>query len=123
MSRQLRKAIERVQDAGMKVYVPGKARENEFMKVYVDGLEKMLNDVSGNSFKVFFALVSELDYSTNQVKLTREEIMSKTKLSKNTVVKSLDELEKSGFIKRLGSSINRSYQLSELMVRKGKKEN
>ena len=94
----MRKAIERVQSAGMKVYVPGKTRENEFMKVYVDGLEKMLNDVSGNSFKVFFALVSELDYSTNQVKLTREEIMSKTKLSKNTVVKSLDELEKSGFI-------------------------
>ena len=36
--------------------------------------------------------------------------MSKTKLSKNTLVKSLDELEKSGFIKRLGNSINRSYQ-------------
>ncbi len=27
-----------------------------------------------------------------------------------------------GFIRRLGSSINRSYQLSELMVRKGKNE-
>ena len=105
----------------MNVYVPNKRKENDFMKVYAEGLEKMLEEISGNAFKVFFALVSEIDYSTNQVKLTREEIMSKTKLSKNTVVKSLDELEKSGFIKRLGSSINRSYQLSELMVRKGKK--
>lgn len=47
--------------------------------------------------------------------------MRKTKLSKNIFFKSLDELEKSEFIKRLGSSINRSYQLSELMVRKGRK--
>ena len=122
MSRQLRKAIQRVQEAGMKVYISNKTREDNFMKVYVDGLERMLEKVSGNAFKVFFALVSELDYSTNRVKLTREEIMSKTKLSKNTVVKSLDDLEKLGFIKRLGSSINRSYQLSEFMVRKGKKE-
>ena len=122
MSRQLRKAIQRVQEAGMKVYIPNKTREDNFMKVYVDGLERMLGKVSGNAFKVFFALVSELDYSNNRVKLTREEIMSKTKLSKNTVVKSLDDLEKLGFIKRLGSSINRSYQLSEFMVRKGKKE-
>ncbi len=122
MSKQIRKAIRRIQDAGMKVYIPNKRRENDFMKVYTEGLEKMLEEVSGNAFKVFFALVSELDYSTNQVKLTRDEIMSKTKLSKNTVVKSLDELEEAGFIKRLGSSINRSYQLSELMVRKGKKE-
>ena len=122
MTKQIRKAIQRIQKAGMKVYIPNKRRENDFMKVYVEGLEKMLEKVSGNAFKVFFALVSEIDYSTNQVKLSRDEIMIKTKLSKNTVVKSLDELEKLGFIKRLGSSINRSYQLSELMVRKGKKE-
>ena len=122
MSKKIRKAIHCIQEAGMNVYVPNKRRESDFMKVYTEGLEKMLEEVSGNAFKVFFALVSEIDYSTNRVKLTREEIMSKTKLSKNTVVKSIDELEKSGFIKRLGSSINRSYQLSELMVRKGKKE-
>ncbi len=122
MSKKIREAIHCVQEAGMGVYVPNKRRENDFMKVYTEGLEKMLEEVSGNAFKVFFALVSEIDYSSNRVKLTREEIMSKTKLSKNTVVKSIDELEKSGFIKRLGSSINRSYQLSELMVRKGKKE-
>ncbi len=122
MSKKIRKAIHCIQEAGMNVYVPNKRKENDFMKVYTEGLQKMLEEVSGNAFKVFFALVSEIDYSTNQVKLSRDEIMSKTKLSKNTVVKSLDELEKSGFIKRLGSSINRSYQLSELMVRKGKKE-
>ncbi len=123
MSKKIRKAIHCIQEAGMNVYVPSKRKESDFMKVYTEGLEKMLEEVSGNAFKVFFALVSEIDYSTNRVKLSRDEIMSKTKLSKNTVVKSLDELEKSGFIKRLGSSINRSYQLSELMVRKGRKEN
>ena len=122
MSKKIRNAIRCIQEAGMNVYVPNKRRESDFMKVYTEGLEKMLEEVSGNAFKVFFALVSEIDYSTNRVKLSRDEIMSKTKLSKNTVVKSLDELEKSGFIKRLGSSINRSYQLSELMVRKGKKD-
>ena len=122
MSKKIRKAICCIQEAGMNVYVPNKRREKDFMKVYTEGLEKMLEEISGNAFKVFFALVSEINYSNNQVKLSRDEIMSKTKLSKNTVVKSLDELEKSGFIKRLGSSINRSYQLSELMVRKGKKE-
>ena len=120
MSKKIRNAINCIQEAGMNVYVPNKRKERDFMKVYTEGLEKMLEEVSGNAFKVFFALVSEIDYSTNRVKLSRDEIMSKTKLSKNTVVKSLDELEKSGFIKRLGSSINRSYQLSELMVRKGK---
>ena len=122
MSKKIRNAIHFIQEAGMNVYVPNKRRESDFMKVYTEGLEKMLEEVSGNAFKVFFALVSEIDYSTNRVKLSRDEIMSKTKLSKNTVVKSLDELEKSGFIKRLGSSIHRSYQLSELMVRKGKKD-
>ena len=122
MSKKIRNAIHCIQEAGMNVYVTNKRKESDFMKVYTEGLEKMLEEVSGNAFKVFFALVSEIDYSTNRVKLSRDEIMSKTKLSKNTVVKSLDELEKSGFIKRLGSSINRSYQLSELMVRKGKKD-
>jgi DNA-binding MarR family transcriptional regulator len=121
MTRQVRKAIRQVQNAGMRVYVP-RYRDKDFMKVYTDGLEMMLGKVSGNAFKVFFALVSEMDYSTNRVKLSREDIMAKTKLSKNTVVKSLDELEEAGFIKRLGSSINRSYQLSELMVRKGKNQ-
>ena len=122
MSRQVRKAIRQVQNAGMRVYAP-RHRDKNFMKVYADGLDLMLGKVSGNAFKVFFALVSEMDYSTNRVKLTRDEIINKTKLSKNTVVKSLDELEEAGFIRRLGSSINRSYQLSELMVKKGKNEN
>ena len=122
MSKKIRQAIRCVREAGMNVYIPNKRRENDFMKIYTEGLERMLENVSGNAFKVFFALVSEMEYSTNIVKLSRDEIMNKTKLSKNTVVKSLDELEKQGFIKRLGSSINRSYQLSQFMVRKGKKD-
>ena len=73
---------------------------------------------SYSSLLIIFFAVGYIDHSINRVKLIRGEIMSKTKLNKNIVVKSLDELEKSGFIKRLGSSINRSYQLSELMVRR-----
>ena len=65
-SLQTRKVIHCIQEAGMNVYVPNKRKENDFMKVYTEGLEKMLEEVSGN--------------------------------------------------------VSRSYQLSELVVRKGKKE-
>ena len=118
---EIKKAIEKVLDAGMRVYVP-RNKEHEFMKVYSEGLERMLEKVSGNSFKVFFALVSEMDYENNRVKLTRDQIMLKTGFSKNTVVKAIDELEREGFLERLGSSINRSYQLNQFVVRKGKRE-
>ena len=115
----IQKAIKIVKEVGLNVYTP-KAKDSGFIKVYTKPVRKLLPKVSGNAIKVLIALSGELTWNDAEVIISVDELCKITGLQKTAVQNSLNELEKSFAIKRLGPNVRRSYQVSNCYVRVGK---
>ena len=117
----VKSAIKTVKKVGLNVYTP-RTKDSGFIKVYTKPVRKLLPKVSGNAIKVLIALSGELEWNEAEVIMTVDELSKVTGLQKTAVQNSLNELEKSLAIKRLGPNVRRSYQVSNCYVRVGKKK-
>ena len=117
----VKNAIKTVKKVGLNVYTP-RTKDSGFIKVYTKPVRKLLPKVSGNAIKVLIALSGELEWNEAEVIMTVDELSKVTGLQKTAVQNSLNELEKSFAIKRLGPNVRRSYQVSNCYVRVGKKK-
>ena len=112
-------AIRVLENNGLKVYRPTR-KDQGFMKIYCESLEKVLPKISGSALKVLMALGGRMGWENTIVEMTRDEIMENAGLSEKTVQSALNELEKLKIISRIGSNNRRKYVLSEMYVKKGK---
>ena len=113
-------AIKTVKKVGLNVYTP-RSKDSGFIKVYTKPVRRLLPKISGNALKVLLALSGELEWNDMEVIMSVDELCNITGLQKTAVQNSLNELEKSFAIKRLGPNVRRSYQVSNCYVRVGKK--
>lgn len=118
----VKKAIRLVEDNGLKVYRP-RHKDNEFVKLYAEALQSLLPKISPTALKVYLALVFEMDWQNPTVSMTKAEIMEATALSEKPVRNALNELENLGLLTRIGPPSQRKYVLSNMYIRKGKKQN
>ena len=112
-------AIRTLKKVGLNVYTPS-SKDSGFVKVYTKPVRQLLPKISGNALKVLLALSGELEWNDMEVIMSVDELCKITGLQKTAVQNSLNELEKSLAIKRLGPNVRRSYQVSNCYVRVGK---
>jgi len=118
-SKEVKKAIETIEDSGLSVY-RYRRKERSFVKIYTHSLESVLPKISGNALKVFHALGLKMNYEDTVIQLSQKEIRELTNLSQHTIREALNELEELKIIKRLGPNNCRKYLINQMYIKKGK---